>query len=151
LCATAARFSAGAGTGAIATGLNGLATLARRLPDDRRAALTQRALNPKYSPDDPGGRIGLAAANSHELAHLVEALAELTAYRAPWLGDIDVPTAVVLTSRDRVVDPERQRDLHRHIPGSSLHVVDGDHTVCATRPERFVPALVAAVTRVSRG
>ena len=151
LCATAARFDSGPAAGALAAGLAGLAGAATRmLPPEVRSRITARALSPKYDPDDPGGRIGLAAAGTHELRHLAEALAEITGYRSDWLDEIDVPTAVVLTRRDRVVPPERQRALHTAIRGATLHVVDGDHTVCATQPERFVPVLCDAVERVSR-
>lgn len=151
LCATAARFDPGPAAGALAAGLAGVVgAAARRLSPEVRSAITARALSPKYSPDEPGGRIGLAVAGSHELRDLAEALAQVTSYRADWLDEVDVPTAVVLTSRDRTVPPQRQRDLHAAIPGASLHVVEGDHTVCAIRPDRFVPVAVDAVERVSR-
>jgi 3-oxoadipate enol-lactonase len=66
-----------------------------------------------------------------------------------WLGDIDVPTAVVLTRFDRVVSPRRQRMFVERIPGARLYVVDGDHGVVAMQPGRFVPALLDAVRAVT--
>jgi len=46
---------------------------------------------------------------------------------AGWLGDIDVPTAVVMTERDRIVRKWRQEALHAAIPGALRYSVDGGH------------------------
>jgi 3-oxoadipate enol-lactonase len=68
----------------------------------------------------------------------------------PWLAEIDVPVATVLTRMDRVVSPRRQRNLARGIPGAVTYEVDGDHGVVAVNPKAFVPALVRAVQDVAR-
>jgi 3-oxoadipate enol-lactonase len=67
-----------------------------------------------------------------------------------WLAEIDVPTAVVLTTDDRVVSPRRQRALAAGIRGAVTYEVAGDHGVVAMAPGRFVPALVDAVGDVAR-
>jgi 3-oxoadipate enol-lactonase len=67
----------------------------------------------------------------------------------PWLDTVRVPTAVVVTSADRVVPPGSQRSLAARIPGATLHEVDGDHGVCVGAPERFVPVLVEACRSVA--
>jgi 3-oxoadipate enol-lactonase len=67
----------------------------------------------------------------------------------PWIGEVDVPTAVVAVMRDRLVPPRRQVALARAIPGATLHPVQGDHTVCVTYPHRFGPALLAALDDVT--
>jgi pimeloyl-ACP methyl ester carboxylesterase len=70
----------------------------------------------------------------------------------PWLGEVDVPAAVVLTRFDRVVSPRRQAAMARAIPRCPVFEVDGDHGVVAMHPERFVPALLGALgTVVGRG
>lgn len=66
-----------------------------------------------------------------------------------WLGEVDVPTAVLLTRFDRVVSPRRQAAMARAIPGAVVHEVDGDHGVVAMQPGRFVPALVRAARQVA--
>ena len=66
-----------------------------------------------------------------------------------WIGDVDVPTAVVATMRDGMVAPERQLALARSIPGATLHPVQGDHTSCVTDARRFIPALLAACSSVA--
>ncbi|MCC7077028.1 MAG: alpha/beta fold hydrolase [Acidimicrobiia bacterium] len=69
-----------------------------------------------------------------------------------WVGDIDVPTAVLVMTEDDVVSPHRQRSLAARIPLASVHEVPGDHVVCATAPDVFVPALVnACLDATSRG
>ncbi len=66
-----------------------------------------------------------------------------------WLGQVDVPTAVVVTSRDRIVPAWRQRELARAIPGTTVHEVDADHAVCITAPQLFAPALLEACRSVT--
>ena len=66
-----------------------------------------------------------------------------------WIGEVDVPTAVVATMRDGMVAPERQLALARSIPGATLHPVQGDHTSCVTDARRFIPALLAACSSVA--
>ena len=61
-----------------------------------------------------------------------------------WIGQVDVPTAVVVTTRDRVVPPGRQLKLARAVPGASVHEVDADHGVCITAPQMWARALLQA-------
>lgn len=66
-----------------------------------------------------------------------------------WIGGVDVPTAVVATMRDGMVAPARQLALARSVPGASVHPVQGDHTVCVTAPNTFLPGLLAACASVT--
>jgi pimeloyl-ACP methyl ester carboxylesterase len=80
---------------------------------------------------------------------LLEAGGAIGRYDAgPWIGSIDVPTAVVLTELDRVVAPGRQRRLAASIPGAKVFAVRGDHSICATDPRTFIPALLGACRSV---
>ena len=67
----------------------------------------------------------------------------------PWLDRIDVPTAVVVTRRDKVLSPANQVALARRIPGATIHDIDAGHASCVLEAETFVPALVEAVTTVN--
>ena len=67
----------------------------------------------------------------------------------PWIGEVDVPTAVVATMADGMVAPARQLALARAIPGATVHPVQGDHTVCVSDPRRFLPALLDACASVA--
>lgn len=66
-----------------------------------------------------------------------------------WIGEVDVPTAVVTVMGDSMVAPRRQLALARSIPGATVHPVQGEHTVCATNPRRFVPVLLDACASVA--
>jgi 3-oxoadipate enol-lactonase len=80
------------------------------------------------------GSLGRWAANEirrHQLRGVVEAILEMGAFDAePWIGEIDVPTAVVLTTRDAAVDPLWQLRLARAIPGATVHHVAQGHLAC---------------------
>ncbi len=72
----------------------------------------------------------------------IQAVCEFTSHS--WIGQVDVPAAVVVTVRDRIVPVTRQLRLARAIPGASVHEVDGDHAVCLTSPQVFAQALLQA-------
>ncbi len=69
---------------------------------------------------------------------------------AAWIGEVDVPTAVVVTTRDRTVEPPRQRALAKAIPGAGSFEVAADHGVCLVNPGRYVPVLLEACQSVAR-
>ena len=66
-----------------------------------------------------------------------------------WIGEVDVPHAVVVTTRDAAVVPARQRRLVAALPDPSVHEADIDHTGCVTRPAIFVPVLLDAIASVT--
>lgn len=79
-----------------------------------------------------------------------QALAALGRHHSrPWIGRIDVPTAVVVMMRDRVVPTPRQIALARAIPGATIHEVDDGHAGCVLGAERFVPRFVEAAATVN--
>ena len=61
-----------------------------------------------------------------------------------WISQVDVPAAVVITARDRVVPPGRQLKLARAIPGATVHHVDAGHGACISVPQLFARALLEA-------
>jgi 3-oxoadipate enol-lactonase len=65
-----------------------------------------------------------------------------------WITEIDVPTSVVVHTRDQLVPPGRQHALASAIPGARVHFVDGDHFAVVRDPQAFVPALVRAIADV---
>ena len=84
-------------------------------------------------------------------AAVMEAAAALGRFSSErWIDSVDVPTAVVVTTQDRLVPAERQLRLAELIDDSSVHRVMGDHRVCVARPELFVPALVDACESVRK-
>ena len=80
---------------------------------------------------------------------IAEAGRELGRYDARgWLPSVDVPTGVVLTTRDSLVPVEAQRDLAGRIPGARVYEVNGDHDAVVARADSFVPTLLQAVRDV---
>lgn len=70
-------------------------------------------------------------------------------HSTPWLRRIDVPTAVVVTSNDRVIPADRQRALAARIPGATTHEVGTGHAGCVLAADAFVPALTEACASVA--
>jgi 3-oxoadipate enol-lactonase len=151
LCATARNFR---GTPeltparlAVVGGVSGLAAALRAVPPGvrRRAARAgvwrRRALGmPQWVLDEVG---------RNDPAAILEAFRALQSFNSsPWIGEVDVPTAVVVTTGDHVVPPARQHKLAAAIPRASVWHVAGDHDVCVTGPRVFAPALVGACSSV---
>ena len=67
-----------------------------------------------------------------------------------WIGDVDVPTAVVIATEDQLVPARRQIKLARSIPGATAHFVDADHFSIGLDPDRVIPTLVDACLLVAR-
>lgn len=67
---------------------------------------------------------------------------------APWIDQVDVPTAVVVTGRDRAIPVRRQHRLAESIPTASVHVAPGGHTSLVLDIERWAPVFVEAVLDV---
>ena len=103
--------------------------------------------------DDPAtarwARTQLSRTTLATAVSAVQAVSEFTSHS--WIGQVDVPTAVVVTTRDRIVPVSRQLKLARAIPGASVHEVDADHAVCVTAPQVFAEALLRACRSVVPG
>ncbi|MDP3893730.1 alpha/beta fold hydrolase [Nocardioides sp.] len=67
----------------------------------------------------------------------------------PWLGQIDVPTAVVIGLRDRVFPPADQVALARRIPGATIHEVEAGHAGCVFEADAFVAGVLEALATVN--
>ena len=80
------------------------------------------------------------------MRHLAQALVAMREFDArPWLNEITVPTIVLVTTRDTLVEPERQRHLAAQIPSAGIIEVEIDHSDPPSRPGPFPERLVAAV------
>ncbi len=103
--------------------------------------------------DDPEtARWARAQLSRTTLATTVSAMHAVCEFTSDsWISQVDVPTAVVITTRDRVVPPGRQLKLARAIPGASVHYVDADHGACISAPQLFACALLEACWSVEPG
>lgn len=66
----------------------------------------------------------------------------------PFAGDVDVPTAFVLTTRDRLVPPRKQQALAEAVKATVVHL-DGDHLAPMQMPREFSAATRRAVGLVT--
>jgi pimeloyl-ACP methyl ester carboxylesterase len=143
LCATAPRFPIGfigarpvdVALGAVATGAR-LGERVTRLPQaPLRALRSRRAWRPRDFIEWM-----IAELRRHDVRHLIEAARDANAFDGrSWLPEVDVPAAVVVTTRDRAVTANDQLEAAALIEDASVHEIDGGHCVCAT--ERFVEPL----------
>jgi pimeloyl-ACP methyl ester carboxylesterase len=84
----------------------------------------------------------------HQARDLAEAGRELGRFDSrPWLPSVDVPGAVVLTTRDTAVVPSKQRELASAL-GAPIFEAPITHLQITTRPDRYNPALLEALAAV---
>lgn len=84
----------------------------------------------------------------HDWRHVIEAGHAIGNYNAKrWIGEVDVPTSVLVTTQDRGIVPERQYEMAAAIPDAHVHELDDGHVVCV-KPS-FGPAVAAACRDVA--
>jgi pimeloyl-ACP methyl ester carboxylesterase len=82
---------------------------------------------------------------------IVRAIAETTRFDSTsWVGQINVPTSVVIPLRDRAIPPRHQFWLANQIPEAHVVTVDAGHTCSMLQSDQFVAALREAVDSVRR-
>ncbi|SEH62480.1 Pimeloyl-ACP methyl ester carboxylesterase [Mycolicibacterium rutilum] len=143
LCAAAAAVNRASyervATGLFAALLESLSPPARRLAPG--AALTQGYLR------DHQWILGQVRSTSP--GAITRAIAEDIRFDSTkWIHEVDVPTAVLVTLRDRAFGVSRQRWLADRIPDAVTVEVDAGHAGCTFASEKFVAGLVAAVESV---
>ena len=158
LCATADRFVTGARERFLFTSM--MATAANTT---RVGALVSRvplASARRWAPVGPRARPtslrtwAAAEMRRHDAVKIMEAGQAIGTYNARrWIGEIDVPTTVMVTERDRAIAPADQLEMASRIPGALVQRIDDGHMACGRR--EFGPALVRAVdsvdARIPRG
>ena len=147
LCATAGSFASSREEKLSFAGLSGLAALSRLAPSQARQWLTQQIYLQRKSIEwEPWA---VEQASRHEWRMVLEAGRAIGNFSSrPWLKDVDVPTSVLITMRDRVVPVRRQVRLFESITGAEAFRVGGDHDACIANADRFVPTLIRAVHSV---
>jgi 3-oxoadipate enol-lactonase len=80
-----------------------------------------------------------------------EVLAELGRFNsASWIGDVDVPAAVVVTEKDHTIPQRRQRKLAATIEGASLYTAPGGHGSIVLGAGSWLPVFRQALAEVTR-
>ncbi len=149
LCATARRFGSPLAQRVSRAAAPLVSACARAVPTRARRRLANPA-HAAWIPDPAIRRWVRAELRGSDPAALIEAGWALWRFSSQgWVGEIDVPAAVVVTERDRLVPPARQQRLAAGIPGATVHPVAEGHFACARRPDLFVPALLDACRAVA--
>jgi pimeloyl-ACP methyl ester carboxylesterase len=80
---------------------------------------------------------------------IVQAGQALSRYDArPWVSDLHLPAASLITIRDRLVRPSKQRVLAQAL-GADIRELDGDHISAWEHPVEFAAVTVALVELVA--
>jgi 3-oxoadipate enol-lactonase len=151
LCATARRFSGSSpGERAMWSSMFGLSMAARLTPDVLRQQVFERIMGGRLE-GSPAAQWAADEVRRGDPATILQAGTAIGRFDSrAWIGDVDVPTSVVVTDLDQLVAPRSQMNLANSIPGASVRHVRGNHGVCVMGARLFVPALVDACREVSR-
>lgn len=150
LCATSRNFGRSVPERAMFTGMLGLSGVAKLTPQKVRQQVAGRIFGRRWE-ESPIGAWVAEELQRNDPATVLQAGWSIGRFSsAEWIGDVDVPTAVLVTTRDQVVSTARQLRLAESIPGAEVIQVRGDHSVCVTDPYQFVPALLDGARRVAR-
>jgi pimeloyl-ACP methyl ester carboxylesterase len=143
LCATARHFASRSVANAARLFLPVAAEMARLVPNAAQERLLGRMLS---RIGHPGLRERVEAELAgHSPTTVIQAAGAVAGFSShDWIGRVDVPTSVIVTTRDELVPADRQRKLAASIHGASVYEVEGDHSACIARAEVFVPTLIRA-------
>lgn len=152
LCSTADRFVPGrreqlifVTAMAAAAGSTRLGQLLARVP--LKAVQRQVPEGFRARPDS-FRRWARAEMGRHDWRMIAEAAGAIGTYDASgWIGDIDVPTSVLVTTEDKAVPAIEQARLILGIPTATIHRIADGHVACAQ--PGFGPAVTAAVDDVA--
>jgi 3-oxoadipate enol-lactonase len=98
--------------------------------------------------DSPETAWALAAMMRHSVPDIIEAGRELGRFDSrPWLRPLPVPAAVVLTTRDELVSPGKQRQL-AHALQAPIFEAPITHLEITTNGPAYNPALLQALAAV---
>jgi 3-oxoadipate enol-lactonase len=143
LCATANHFFWPEAAGVASAVFPGMIVAARLAPAFFRDRIAEHPL------DGPRREFARAELLASDPATVMQAARAVIRFSSrDWAGDINVPTAVVVTTRDSLVPPERQYRLAASIPGAQIFEVPGDHLACVRAADLFVPKLLQACESV---
>src|SRR6478735_2611568 len=92
-------------------------------------------------------RAEMSLTSMSTVAAALVAVAEFTSHA--WIGDIDIPVSVLVTTRDSVVPHGRQMKLADAIPHATVITIEGDHGVFGESPKLFAQNLLEACQTVT--
>ena len=151
LAATAGYFASSRDERLNFLGLTGLARLSRLTTAQARSWVTEQIYLQRKTQSLADWAARQIA--SHDWRHVLEAGSEIGAFDSRrWLNDIDVPAAMIITTKDQVVPTRRQEELAASLRSSTVtYRVEAGHDAVFAARDQFVPLLVDACQQVVRG
>ena len=149
LCSTATTWKGNAGEALFYPVLSAFTAMGRRHTSTR---VRQHAdsLPPLTDIEDDVALWAWSEFRSTSFWSLPEVLGELGRFDARGhIGSVTVPTAVVVTSKDRVIAPARQLEMAAMIPGAEVFLAPGGHASVVLDSERWRPVFLEALAHVS--
>ncbi len=149
LCSTATTWKGNAGEALFYPVLGAFTALGRRHTSTR---VRQHAdsLPPLTDIEDDVALWAWSEFRSTSFWSLPEVLGELGRFDARGhIGSVAVPTAVVVTSKDKVIAPARQLEMAAMIPGAKVFLAPGGHASVVLDSERWRPVFLEALAHVS--
>jgi 3-oxoadipate enol-lactonase len=147
LVATAAHFNEHRTERLSFLGLTGLAAAARVTPAPAHRWVTGQLYLQRRTASWAPWAVNQARTNNWRM--VAEAGRALGRFQSDeWLGEIDVPTAVVVTMNDEVVPLARQIKLFEAIPDAEAFRIDGGHDAAVAQPTRFIREVIRATSSV---
>ena len=132
LAATSAHLARSRGIGLLLSGIMEAGAVAGRVISLR--SLFRRAIRISADPDQKELQLdslpmwARSEMARHDVRHLLEAGAEIGRFNATeWLSEIDVPTSILVTERDRAIPLSHQLALAKAIRGARTHKLTGGH------------------------
>ncbi len=148
LCSTARHFQGGPVSDLWYRSYTPLAHVAHAVPGTARA-LVRKRVDLRLRGDERGEWMR-AELERADPAGLLSSMRSVGRFRSNmWIGEADVPAAVIVTTKDRTVPTRNQRKLAAALPDPTVHEVAGPHDSIVTRTEQYLPALLAACAEVT--
>lgn len=155
-CATGSSFIPGlqsrmmfGGVMAVAAGTTRTTQMMTRLPRPIRSRIP-KGLRGSSSRPSSMQVWGAQEMRRHNYRLVLEAGTAISTFNSrKWIGGVDVPTAVVVTTKDRAIPPGEQLQLALAIPHSIIHRYEEGHTSPVL--ESFGPAITAGALSVTEG
>ena len=149
LCATAGNFAHTRGERARFLGLTGLSALARITPTNAQTAITERVFLQRKA--EKWGPWAISQIELHDWRMVLEAGHAIGNFSSiEWLGEVDVPTAHIITTNDPVVPLHRQLELFTSIPQAVAARIDAEHDAVVAHHQRMGDLIVDSVDSVVR-
>lgn len=109
-----------------------------------------RAIASRVSADEQRRSLLLEGLDLHDERAIRQAGWAIGRFRSTeWIGEVDVPAAVIVTTNDRIVEPARQHELAERLGSAEVRPIEAGHLVCVGEPDVFGVTVADAVRSVT--